>query len=127
MRQFGILTTVSGLSGVMVLNNVTYSETVEIAEARDESGKVTNRKAYSKTTTVKGDGVLDTTTVPATAISGGETITIDSKSFLIESADFTQVNTDYAKGSFTATRKDDETLSAYAEAAAASPGTGATE
>ena len=115
-RQHGIITTISGLSGAVVLNNCTYSESVEIAEARDESGKVTDRKAYSKTTTVKGDGLLDSSSVPPSAVAAGATITIESKSFLIESCDVTEVNTDFAKVSFTATRKDGETQSAYTAA-----------
>lgn len=112
-RQHGIITSVTGLSGVAVLNNLRYAESVEIAEARDESGAVTDRKAYSKTTTVTGDGLLDTSTIPATAVSAGATITIDSNTYLIENSEVTQTNTDYAKISFTATRKDACTASAY--------------
>ena len=109
-RQFGILTTVSGLSGVMVINSMTTSESTEIAEGRNEQGKVTDRKAYSKTTTYKGDGLLDTNDVPASAVSAGATIVIAGNTCLIESCDVTETNNDFAKVSFTATHKDNETV-----------------
>lgn len=109
-RQHGILTTVSGLSGTMVVNNFTTSESVEVSEARDESGKVTDRKAYSKTTTYRGDGLLDTNEVPASAVSAGATIVIEGKTCLIESCDVTETNNEYAKVSFTASSKDNETV-----------------
>lgn len=112
-RQFGILTTISGLSSTMVINNVDESESVEIAEGRDENGYVTDRKAYSKTTTVTGDGLLDTNSIPPSAVSAGATITINSKTFLIESCSVKQANNDFAKVSFTATCKDAATASAY--------------
>ena len=109
-RPFGILTTVSGLSGTMVINSFTTSGSVEVAEARNESGKVTDRKAYSKTTTYRGDGLLDTNEVPAEAVSAGATIVIEGKTCLIESCDVTETNNEFAKVSFTATHKDDETV-----------------
>lgn len=112
-RQHGILTTVSGLSGAMVINNLTTSESVEISEARNEAGYVTDRKAYSKKTTVKGDGLLDTTTVPPSAVSAGATLSVNSKTYLIESVDVTETNTDYAKVSFTASHADNATETAY--------------
>ena len=109
-KKFGVITTVSGLSGAMVVNNLTTSESVEIAEARDESGKVTDRKVFSKTTSYKGDGLLDTNDVPASAVSAGATIVIAGNTCLIESCDVTEANNDFAKVSFTATHKDDETV-----------------
>ena len=117
-EAFGVYTSVSGISGAMTLSGLTWSESVEIAESRKEDGKVAKRKAYSKTTTVKGDGTVNSAEVPPEEISAGGTITIDGKDFLVENCDVTQTNTDFAKASFTATHKDNETIEAYAAAAA---------
>ena len=112
-EAFGVYTSISGLSAVMTLTGLTWSESVEIAESRKEDGKVAKRKAYSKTTTVKGDGTVNTEDMPPDAITAGGKITIDGKDYLIESCDVTQSNTDFAKASFTATRKDNETIEEY--------------
>ena len=125
-EAFGVYTSPSGLTGVMTLTGLTWSESVEIAEGRKEDGKVTKRKAYSKTTTVKCDGTLESADVPPDEITAGGKITIDGKDYLVESCDVTQANTDFPKASFTATRKDNETIEEYAADATASPsGSGA--
>lgn len=112
-RQHGIITTITGLTGSVVLNNLTYSNAVEISEARNEKGYITDRKAYSKKTTVRGDGLLDTGEIPVTAIDSGATITISGKEYLVESCDITESNTDYAKISFSAVRADECTVEGY--------------
>ena len=118
-EAFGVYTSPTGLSDVMTLTGLTWSESVEIAEGRKEDGKVAKRKAYSKTTTVKGDGTLESSDVPPDEIAAGGKITIDGKDYLIEICDVTQASTDFAKASFTATHKDNETIEEYDGAAAA--------
>lgn len=113
-EAFGVYTSISGLSAAMTLTGLTWSESVEIAESRKEDGKVAKRKAYSKTTTVKGDGTVKTDDMPPDAITAGGKLTIDDKEYLVESCDVTQTNTDFAKASFTATHKDNESIEEYA-------------
>ena len=120
-EAFGVYTSPSGLTGVMTLTGLTWSESVEIAEGRKEDGKVTKRKAYSKTTTVKGDGTLESADVPPEKISAGGTISIGGKDYLVEQCDVTQANTDFPKASFTATHKDTETIEEYDGGTAAAP------
>ena len=121
-RQHGIITTITGLTGSVVLNNLTYSNAVEISEARNEKGYITDRKAYSKKTTVRGDGLLDAGEIPVTAIDSGATITISDKEYLVESCDITESNTDYAKISFSAVRADECTVEGYKTPSAESAG-----
>lgn len=105
-KQHGIITVIAGLSGAMVVNNLVLSESVEIAKAQNESGYVTDRKAYSKKTTAKVDGLLDTATIPASAVSAGASLTVSGKAYLIENCDITQSHVDYAKVSLTASSED---------------------
>ena len=58
-RQFGIITGTTGYTGIVV-TSLDKQTTVEVAEARDSSGKVTDQKAYSKKTTYSVTGLLDT-------------------------------------------------------------------
>ena len=121
-RQHGIITTVSGLAGAVVLNNLTTSEAVEIAEARNEKGYITDRKAYSKKTTIRGDGLLDAEEIPVTAVEAGAVLSIAEKNYLVESCEVTEANTDYVKISFSAVRADDCTAAGYTAPSAESAG-----
>ena len=56
-RQFGIITTTTGISGIVV-NSFSRNKTAEIAEARNEKGEVTDLKAYSKGETISVTGLL---------------------------------------------------------------------
>ena len=112
-RQHGVITTISGLSGVCVLNSLNHDHSAEIAEARDESGKVTDRKAYSRKKTIQGSGLLDTSTIPPSEVDAGATLAVGTETYLIESIKVGETNTGYAAFDFTASRCDNETAVAY--------------
>jgi hypothetical protein len=60
-RSFGVISIISGTTTAVadiVAESVNKAVSVETATARDESGKVTDMKAYSKTTTYTINGLL---------------------------------------------------------------------
>ena len=106
-RTFGITGTAPT---AVVLNTLTVNKKPEIAEARDEDGKVTDRKAYSLTETVSVEGLVDGTGFP----EGGQTASIGGKTFMCEDSTVTEKNVDYQRYAATLTKKDSETQVAYA-------------
>ena len=117
-RQFGIITTVTGASSI-IIQSLNKKSTVEIAEARDENGKIIDLKAYSKGESVDIKALLDSTTVTTEA---GQTLTIGSKSYIIESTDQAETNTGWVEVSLTARTADSAAIAAYTETAAAPTG-----
>lgn len=109
-RQFGIISAPSGTITSMVVNGVTKSNTVETAQARDESGKVINHQAYSKTTTFTIRGLLDAS---APSVDAGSVVVISGSTCLITSAELTESNTAFVEYSITATISDDCVPVAY--------------
>ena len=105
-RVYGI--TSIGLVGV--LQTVTKSQSVEIAEALGADGKVTDQKAYSKTNTVKAEYLFDGAEPP----EAGTTISFGGKTYLIKSVEKSESNKEYQKGSMELELKDNATISAYA-------------
>ena len=103
-RVFGI-TSAAGTDDVdaVVLNTASKQVKPEIAEARGADGKVTDRNAYSKTTTITVNGLVDGDGAP----EGGEVVQIDGKDFLVEDSTITAKNTDYQQYSGTYVNKDD--------------------
>ena len=112
-RQFGVISIVSGgttaITG-LIANSVTASESVETAQARDESGKVIDHQAYSKTKTITVRGLLDAASPSVTA---GSVIVIGGGTFLVTSAEQTESNTAFVEYSITATESDDCVPVAY--------------
>jgi len=108
-RQFGIISTVSGFTGVVV-TSFDKQTTVEVAEARDGSGKVTDQKAYSRTTTLTATCLLDSADY---SVAAGDSITFDSVSYLITNVTVREQNTEFATVTITAERKDSATIAAY--------------
>lgn len=82
-RQFGIITTTTGISGIVV-NSFSRNKTAEIAEARNEKGEVTDLKAYSKGETISVTGLLDAESI---TIEPGSKLTLGEKDYIIESVD----------------------------------------
>ena len=102
-RQFGIISAPSGTITSMVVNGITKSDSVETAQARDESGKVIDYQAYSKTTTLTIRGLLD---AAEPAVEAGSVVVISGGTFLVTSAELTESNTAFVEYSITATSSD---------------------
>lgn len=110
-RQFGIITVPAGTITAMVANSVSSSTSVETATARNESGKVINNQAYSKTTTLTVRGLLD---AASPTVVAGSTIVISGGTFLVTSAELSESNTAFVEYSLTAVSIDGCTPTPYA-------------
>lgn len=110
-RQFGIITNTSGGVTDVVINSCEKSGSVEVAEARDEQGKVTDRKAYSKQTSYNIRGLLNAS---GASIEAGDVITFGGVSYLVTNATQTESNTAYVEYAITADTADSATNEAYA-------------
>lgn len=108
-RQFGIITTSAGVTGI-VTNSLSTKESADVAEARDETGKVTDVKAYSRRTTYDVKGVLDSASL---SVHAGDTITLGGKTCIVKSVDVSESNTGFAEGTVSAEAVDDATPVAY--------------
>ena len=108
-RQFGIITTSAGVAGIVV-NSLSTKESADVAEARDETGKVTDVKAYSRRTTFDVKGVLDSASM---SVHAGDTITLGGKTCIVKNADKDESHTGFAEGSISAETVDSATLTAY--------------
>ena len=108
-RQFGIITTTTGITSIVV-NSIQRNQHVEVAEARNESGHVTDMNAYGRTETVNIRGLLDAATC---AITAGSTLTLGETTYLIESCDVSETNTGFAEVTISAKLSDAATITAY--------------
>jgi hypothetical protein len=113
-RSFGVISIVSGGTTAIsdiVAESVNKAVSVETATARDESGKVTDMKAYSKTTTYTINGLLN---VATPTIEAGSVIAISGGTFLVTNAELVESNTDFVRYNLTVTASDACTPTAYA-------------
>ena len=112
-RQFGVITLggTAAITGI-VANSVEFSDSIEKATARNEQGKVTDTKAYSKGVSISVRGKLDTPRA-SLSVSAGQTIVIAGGTYMIDSVTVSETNTDFADVSLTASKNDDSTLEAY--------------
>lgn len=106
--SFGVTST----GGYGVLQTVTRGSTAEKAEARDETGKVTDEIAYSRTSTAQADFVADTATAE-NAYAAGTSLTIGDLTGLITDVSVNETNADYKRGSVSIEKKDAATQVAY--------------
>ena len=93
-----------------VVQNKNNNKSAEVAEARDHRGRVIAQRAYSKGTEVQMDVLFDT---DATLPAAGETVTVDTVSYLVTSCNETESNTEFKKASITAVKKDSAILTEY--------------
>ena len=93
-----------------VIQSETENNSADVAEARDESGRVIVQKAYSKSTERSFEALFIAGTA---APAAGTVITVGEWTGLVTSANITRSNTDFVKMSITATHKDNATLVAY--------------
>ena len=108
-RQFGIITTTTGISGIVV-NSFSRNKTAEISEARNEKGEVTDLKAYSKGETISVTGLLDAESI---TIEPGSKLTLGEKDYIIESVDQSETNTGYVEVTLSARTADSAQIEAY--------------
>lgn len=96
---------ITSTGGYGVLQSVEKTETADIADARGADGKVTDSKAYSKTTTVKADGLFN-----GDSLGGaGTSLTVATVTGLIKTITKSESNTDYQKVSVEIEKKDSAT------------------
>jgi len=108
-KQFAISTIYkTGVTSYGVASEVSKKTSVETAVARNEDGKVTNEIAYSKKTSIDINGTLD-----GAAPSAGDTLTIDSVTYLIKSVEVKESNTAYSTFTLTAEKDDAATQVGY--------------
>ncbi len=107
-RQFGIITTTTGITGIVV-NSLTTNNTAEIAEARNEKGQVTDLKAYSKGETISITGLLD----GDVTVEAGAKLTLGEKDYIIETVDRNETNIGFVEVSLSARTADAAEIAAY--------------
>ena len=112
-EYFGVTSDVSGLSQGIIANSLTFNDTVETAEARNEKGEIIDIAAYSKGTTVDIQGVYT-----GEGVKAGKTITIGEDSYLVTTVSRTESNTAFQEGSVSARRADNATLHPIEDATA---------
>lgn len=98
----------NGITSYGVASEVSKKTSVETATARDESGKITDEKAYSQKVAIDINGTLN-----GTAPEAGDLLTIDTKTYLIKSVEVKESNSNYSTFSLTAEKDDDATQVAY--------------
>jgi len=108
-RQFGIITTSAGVAGI-VTNSFSTKESADVAEARDENGKVTDVKAYSRRTTYDLRGVMDSASI---SVHAGDSVILGGKTCIVKSVDVSESNTGFAEASVSAEAVDSAAVSAY--------------
>lgn len=112
-RQFGVIAVggTAAITGIMA-NSVEFSDSIEKAIARNEQGKVTDTKAYSKVVSISVRGKLDTPRAELD-VSAGQTIVISGGTYMIDSVTVSETNTEFADVSLTASKNDSSTFTAY--------------
>lgn len=95
----------------MVVNQVSEDDSVEIAEARDENGKVIEMKAYSSSKEMKYEGLLKAAGTPP---EKGTVCEVDGWSGLVTSVSKTKSNTEFVKLSITLKKSDSAELTPLA-------------
>ena len=110
-RSFGIITSTAGLQAGICVNSIDATESAEIAEARDEKGKVTDLAAFSKGTSVTISGVLDS--AKGELVTGGAKITVGGKDYIVESVQKNEVNNTFVNVTVQAKTADTATITEY--------------
>ena len=112
-RKFGIITNIQGLSGGICVNSLSYSQTAEIAEARNEKGQITDYAAFSKSKTLSLTGVMDT--AKGELATAGSKITIDEKDWIIDTVSKNETNNTFVEVTISAKTADNAIITIIAE------------
>lgn len=102
-RIFGVTTDLSGSIGTgLIANSLQWSDTTDVAEARDEKGKLLDLASYSKSGEVSIDGLY-----VGTGVEVGSKVTIGGRDMLVSQSNHTENNTEFQQ------RKHHRTLRRY--------------
>lgn len=104
--KFGILSKAVGTTAGITLNNFNLKGGVEIDTAEDENGNTFARHPRNQKKEFTADGVCKGSIL----VDEGDTITVESVPFLVESVDIKQVNKGACTASITATHYIGETI-----------------
>lgn len=116
-RKFGIITDVSGITGGIMINSLSFTENAETAEARNEKGQVTDYAAYSRNSTCNITGVLDT--AKGELAKAGSKITFDGKDWIIDSVSKNESNSTFVEVSVSCKSADDAIITIIGEESSA--------
>lgn len=103
-RKFGIITDISGLTAGVVVNSLDFSETVEVAEARNSTGEVTDLVGFSNQKSVSITGIMNAET--SALAKAGSSITLDGKAWLITDVSRNETNTGFVSVTLSARTAD---------------------
>ena len=105
-RIFGITTDLSGNIGTgLIANSLSWSESVDTAEARDEKGTLLDIAGYSKKGSVSIDGLY-----VGTGVEVGSVVTIGGKDMLVSQSDHKEDNTAFQQGTIQCQYGDENTV-----------------
>lgn len=103
--KFGIITSIDQLQAGITVNSLDTQQTVQTAEARNETGAITDITAFSNRKTVSIQGVMTGNT--ADLATAGSIITLGGVDWLITNVIRAESNTDYVQVTISATTADD--------------------
>ena len=110
-HKFGIISNGASATG-LVVQSCNKDENVEIAEARNEQGRVAELKAYSKGVTYSITGLVKDGE-NENAVEVGSTVTIDNLNLIVESVSKQETNTGFVQVTMTCRTADSATITAY--------------
>lgn len=103
-RKWGIITDVSNITGGILINSLSFEDSAQTAEARDDKGRVVDLAAYSRQQSVTIQGLMDT--AKGTLATAGSKLTLDGKDWIIESVSKQESNQDFVRLTVTAKTSD---------------------
>lgn len=96
-RYFGVTTDLSGTIGTgLIANSITHNDNVDVAEARDERGKLLNLCPYSEGKEMTIDGLF-----VGSGVDVGSVFTIGDRDYLVSNSSHTESNTAFQTASVT--------------------------
>lgn len=95
-RKFGIITTVSGFTGIKV-NSISRTYNTETAEARNEKGQVIDIATYGNGEEITVDGLFT-----SGGVKPGAVVKLGTKNYLVTAASENESNTAFVTQNVTA-------------------------
>lgn len=95
-RKFGIVTTVSGFTGIKV-NSISRTYNTQTAEARNENGQVIDIATYGNGEEISVDGLTT-----GNGVKPGSVVKLGSKNYLVTAASESESNTAFVTQNATA-------------------------
>ena len=96
-RIFGITSSLSGFTG-FIANSFATNESAEVAEARDEKGKLIDLACYDTGKELTMEALV---TVESNGVAVGDKVTVNEIDALVTGINKTEVNTDFQLASIT--------------------------